>query len=659
MKKKAVWMISGFALALVVGCLIGATPATRQTADKVAIASFKKCLEKSEYGQEQQKRFDERKKEMEKNLLAKEKELNEMAPKFKSENLETLTPQAEAELKEKFKKLSNEFSMLQSRYSQELNKLVKATGQQVKPSRQYLAAETPYKPAREVSLAQAGVRGLLPTVVVSVGLLIAAIIFTNQMVSEGLIKQSYSLGMEFYKGGQKELARKKFDDIVRARPKDGEGYFFRGLASAELNEYDLAIEDYDAAIKLQPGHVASYTGRALAYIKLRDFRRAIADCDAALKLKKDYVDAYRLKAIAEAKDGRFSQAVQDCDKFIALSPGKGLSEVLTVRGFAKFKLGKVRDAMENFEAAIKYAPKDGSVYANVAQCHYLLHDYAGTIALCDQALHWSPRHVGALILRGRCRAQSADYKKALADFNKAVTVDPSPESYRSRADVYLSLKNYSAAAADLEEVIRLSPGDKAARSSLEQAWVHVKQAPSRTTPFVESQAKAIVAVTGSSDDLIRRGYQLLRSGSNGEAVVVLSAAVKADPQSVLARRYLAHALAQSGSVGGAVQQFQVLSGLGALEAADQLAYGKVLVSGRKFAQAIQIYSRLLSSDPGNSAARKGLIQAYIASGAQTEAVSACNEGLRNARSPQELSVYQGLLKSAQRGKAGSGEDKAH
>ncbi|HXF29824.1 MAG TPA: OmpH family outer membrane protein [Chlamydiales bacterium] len=119
MKKQAKWLCSGFVLAIAVGCALGAAPQqSTNGAGKIAIVSFKDCLDASDFGKTEQKRFDDMKKEMEKTLETKEKELNEMAPKFKSEFLETLTPEAEAELKEKFKKLSTEFSQMQNQYGQ-------------------------------------------------------------------------------------------------------------------------------------------------------------------------------------------------------------------------------------------------------------------------------------------------------------------------------------------------------------------------------------------------------------------------------------------------------------------------------------------------------------------------------------------------------------
>jgi outer membrane protein len=123
MKKKALWMGSGFVLAVAAYMTIGATAqgsASKANA-QIAVVNFKKCIETSKLGKQEQGRFEEIKKQMETGIEAKEKELNEMAPKFKDEYLDTLTPEAEAELKERFRRLSQELSGLQNQYYQLLN----------------------------------------------------------------------------------------------------------------------------------------------------------------------------------------------------------------------------------------------------------------------------------------------------------------------------------------------------------------------------------------------------------------------------------------------------------------------------------------------------------------------------------------------------------
>ena len=88
---------------------------------KVRVLNFKTCVEKSKLGKQEQESFDALKKQMENVLNEKEKTLNEMAEKFEDPDyLDSLSPEAETELKRKFRAISQEASQQQSQYMQTL-----------------------------------------------------------------------------------------------------------------------------------------------------------------------------------------------------------------------------------------------------------------------------------------------------------------------------------------------------------------------------------------------------------------------------------------------------------------------------------------------------------------------------------------------------------
>jgi outer membrane protein len=99
--------------------LLGAEEQVRPP--RVGTVNFKECLEKSKFGKQEQARFEQMKRKLEQSIEQKEKELNEMSPKFSDEYLDSLTPEAEAELKEKFGLLNQEMNQMQNQYYQTLD----------------------------------------------------------------------------------------------------------------------------------------------------------------------------------------------------------------------------------------------------------------------------------------------------------------------------------------------------------------------------------------------------------------------------------------------------------------------------------------------------------------------------------------------------------
>lgn len=89
---------------------------------RIAVANFKTCVEKSKMGQKEQAHFDAMKKQMETILAEKEKALTDVAGKFNDiDYLDSLSPDAEAELKRQFRTLNQEYSQQQQQFYQTLS----------------------------------------------------------------------------------------------------------------------------------------------------------------------------------------------------------------------------------------------------------------------------------------------------------------------------------------------------------------------------------------------------------------------------------------------------------------------------------------------------------------------------------------------------------
>lgn len=96
------------------------TFANKQTA-RFGVVNFKTCVEQSKMGKQEQANFEGMKKKMESILEEKEKTLTDMSNKLDDPDyLDSLSPEAETEMKRKFRSLSQELSQIQAQYMQTL-----------------------------------------------------------------------------------------------------------------------------------------------------------------------------------------------------------------------------------------------------------------------------------------------------------------------------------------------------------------------------------------------------------------------------------------------------------------------------------------------------------------------------------------------------------
>lgn len=91
-------------------------------APNFGIVNFGTCVSDSKLGKQEQASFENLKKQMSTLLEDTEKQLNELAAKFNDpEYLDGLSPEAEEELKVKFRTLNEELSRYQNQYYQVMN----------------------------------------------------------------------------------------------------------------------------------------------------------------------------------------------------------------------------------------------------------------------------------------------------------------------------------------------------------------------------------------------------------------------------------------------------------------------------------------------------------------------------------------------------------
>jgi len=109
-------------------CLLGSS----LFAGNMGVVNFATCISESKLGKAEQASFENLKKQLGTHLESTEKELNELASKLNdSEYMDSLSPEAEAELKDKVRTLNEELMRYQNQYYQVLNQTNMKVVQQI------------------------------------------------------------------------------------------------------------------------------------------------------------------------------------------------------------------------------------------------------------------------------------------------------------------------------------------------------------------------------------------------------------------------------------------------------------------------------------------------------------------------------------------------
>ena len=205
----------------------------------------------------------------------------------------------------------------------------------------------------------------------------------------------------------------------RHQPQLCAAYCGRGTAKGNKGDYDGAIADFDRAIAINPNYAEAYYNRGLVKAEQGDYDGAIADYDRAIAINPNYAVAYCGRGVAKAEQGDYDGAIADFDRAIAINPNCG---GLRQPGRHQTRKGDYDGAMLTSPSTpAMHGLPPGLVKAEQG-------DYDGAIADFDRAIAINPNYVLAYYNRGSCskdKEQGAiTTAQVMADYDRAIAINP-------------------------------------------------------------------------------------------------------------------------------------------------------------------------------------------------------------------------------------------
>ncbi|MDR1250999.1 MAG: tetratricopeptide repeat protein [Treponema sp.] len=183
-----------------------------------------------------------------------------------------------------------------------------------------------------------------------------------------------------YANYQYEMTDLSIADYTAALEKDPNNaliYSNRGVAYADISDYDRAFADCNRAIELAPNLSYVYYNRGVAYYYRSDknyYDRAIADFSQAIRLDPYFALAYHRRGLMYTSKTDFDRAVADLTQAISLSPSN--LDAYNSRGVAYRRRGDAsrsnearaadyNRAVADFEVVLRVIPNDVTARSNL------------------------------------------------------------------------------------------------------------------------------------------------------------------------------------------------------------------------------------------------------------------------------------------------------
>jgi len=259
--------------------------------------------------------------------------------------------------------------------------------------------------------------------------------------------------------GAKALTQRYVADAVQANPSFAPAYFYAAVGTQKIVAYkSLAFSDaeraahnrhiielYSKVIQLNPRIEKAFADRAESFLEQRDYSSAVSDFDHAIALTPNDAALWNDRGLAKQETYDKDGAIADYTQAIELKTKSGDVHALTYsldnRGDLYTKLGSYKKALNDYNSLIGYRLHDIMMSINLDFFRELYPEYATV----DDAKLKDKLH----------RMYYPNFSNETFDqvISKPEGMHPSltgllPEAYLKRADVFLALKNFSAAHTD-------------------------------------------------------------------------------------------------------------------------------------------------------------------------------------------------------------------
>jgi tetratricopeptide (TPR) repeat protein len=178
--------------------------------------------------------------------------------------------------------------------------------------------------------------------------------------------------------------------------------------------------------------------------------------------------------------GRFDQAIEENTKAISIAPDFGYA--FNNRGNALVAMGKTQRAFADYTQAINVEPGIPEPYIGMALISLSRRDYRDSMTVLDQGIRRIPNYGRLWSNRGYLKHVTKDYRGAIADYRKAITLGTNDAfAFRALADVLSDsdapkgLRDPQQAVGLYNRAIAIDPSDLHARMSRANTLIELRQ----------------------------------------------------------------------------------------------------------------------------------------------------------------------------------------
>lgn len=233
-------------------------------------------------------------------------------------------------------------------------------------------------------------------------------------------------------------------------------FFYKGEEFMSQGQYNRALPYLNTLIGIDSSLAEGWFLRGVAKFNLGDVHGALSDLQRCTAVNPLLSQAYNSKAMVLNRLKRHNQALVEVLNALDLKPNS--ADYRFTLGVTYLCLEDYTNAQEAFSRIIKFDKTIPEAWLNRGLAKQFKADTLGALADYNRAIALNPFNSYAYLRRGALYIDQKQYDLALSDLNQSINLDSTAkEGYFARSLVRYNQGNLQQALADLNHVVRLEP----------------------------------------------------------------------------------------------------------------------------------------------------------------------------------------------------------
>jgi tetratricopeptide (TPR) repeat protein len=232
----------------------------------------------------------------------------------------------------------------------------------------------------------------------------------------------------------------------------------RAQIMGRIGDYEASLRDYDEVISRDPEYSEYYFDRAAVRRAVGMHEEAIDDYTTAIRLSPPFYEAHFNRAELFAETGEEDAALRDLDYALVIEPDH--LECLVHRVDLLLRRDDIEAARADIERGLGIDPKNPSLLCARGSLLAESDDADGAFASYAAALAEDPTFTSALANRAVLFYTTGQAAEAVADLERALSLEESPMLRVNRAIAFQDLGEHRRAVEDLDVAIAAAGQDE-------------------------------------------------------------------------------------------------------------------------------------------------------------------------------------------------------